>query len=212
MRGRDSNLAFVGSPGAGKTWAARSIVSTRPRLIWIDPVGTLRLARRQFSTRTAQGAAQALGAYEVAQVVIYADHLDDQGVAQLVEAAAAVAIESPGRCTLVIDEWAIVARSRRPAHYVTRALRGGRHNGVSVIPITQRPADLHPDVRGVMDYLVIFRCPEAADAEHLRRIDPEIATAARTLPDRHAAILDRSTGRWGVARDVPSWYSGIVVP
>lgn len=208
--GRDRNFAFLGSPGAGKTFGAVALASARARVIWIDPVGTTTLGPGQASVRDVEGARRALAGRRVGHALIYADHLNDAGVADLVEGAAALALaEGPrGRVTLVVDEWAIVARSRRPAHYLTRALRGGRHQGVSVVPITQRPADLHPDVRGLMDYLAIFRCPEAADAAHLNKIDPELAQAARSLPDRHCVILDRSTGRWGVVSDFPTWLSG----
>jgi hypothetical protein len=205
--GRGQNLAFCGQPGTGKTYAASRLVQTRPRVIWIDPSGTTRLHPAQFSVRSVEEVERIFERYATAQVVVYVEHLLEhpEVFARVVDGVLRFALDDPREFTVVVDEFKLVSKNGRTTPLMDKALRAGRHFGVSLWPITQRALDLRPDIRACMDRVWFFRVTDRSDLHYLRDIDPTLAAAVvgpPRLPNRLAAVLNVTTGEW-VFRKAP---------
>lgn len=190
--GRGINRGFIGSPGTGKTFAARRLVDERTRVVYIDPVGTMQ-GPGHTDPETVAALSQRLRVFFLVWDCSGRPHAE---IRDGVDVIAQTLADSPRLETLVIDEWGIVAPSGRPSDTIDHALRAGRHRGISVWPVSQRAIDFSPDVRSMLDEILIFRQAERRDLEHLAKMNRELPAIVASLPDRHYILWDCRTGRY----------------
>lgn len=93
-----------------------------------------------------------------------------------------------GGCALVCDELAQFApHSADPA---IRALwQRGRHVGLTILGASQAPTDVHPNVRGMSRYLVMFHLHEPNAVEYFARVVPPEGIAIATNLGKHECLV-----------------------
>lgn len=88
-----------------------------------------------------------------------------------------------GNVLLVIDEIDLYADVRAPQPLIMQIIRYGRHRAVSLIGISQRPANVVRDMTAQADYMIMFQSTELRDVAYLAdRIGPTDAEQVRALP------------------------------
>lgn len=88
-----------------------------------------------------------------------------------------------GNVLLVIDEIDLYADVRAPQPLILQIIRYGRHRAVSLVGISQRPANVVRDMTAQSDYMIMFQSTELRDVAYLAdRIGPTDAERVRALP------------------------------
>lgn len=73
-----------------------------------------------------------------------------------------------GAGVFVVDEaWMMLSRERKPPREYMRLARAGRTRGVDLVAITQRPIDVHPNIRTQFNMLATFRLTDDRDLQWL---------------------------------------------
>lgn len=115
------------------------------------------------------------------------------------DALAALAIryaQGIGNCVLVVDEIDLYADVHAPDDNVVKQIvRYGRHRAVSLIGVSQRPANVMRDMTAQCDYIVMFQSTEQRDVLYLAdRIGSDNADRVRTLPQFHYMVYSAYAG------------------
>jgi DNA helicase HerA-like ATPase len=88
-----------------------------------------------------------------------------------------------GNVLLVVDEIDLYADVRSPDPIVMQIIRYGRHRGVSLLGVSQRPANVVRDMTAQCDFIVMFQSTELRDVAYLSdRIGNDNAEKIRALP------------------------------
>lgn len=195
-------MAIAGATGTGKTSLARWILSTRApaRRLILDPLGdrpsSLAAAAAGRVFRSARELDQVLrehgpgGSWQYALVPPagrepeYAAYL-----ARLAEWAG----EHGGPLWLVLEEAAAAARFGDCPPDLIRIAQRGRHVGVSIMALSQRPGSIHPDVRSELasGEAWFLRLVDWRDRQYLReRRGREFADRVARLAPLHALRVD----------------------
>lgn len=177
---RPENIAIIGAPGSGKSYALRALLRAEPRLVFIDPMDSARgvggvddnedwthLARRPETViallKTRQRFRVSWGVGEMD-----ADERRE-AVGRVIDAAMT---GSPARSwtTVAIDEIGIICPRGQELPAVDRALRLGRHRSVRTCLASQRAVDMPPTWRALCEDLRIFTQYERLDLDRLDQI------------------------------------------
>lgn len=88
-----------------------------------------------------------------------------------------------GNCVLVVDEVDTYFSHANPDPWLRKIVRYGRHRGVSLIAICQRPANVQRDLTAMADELILFSMTENRDIEYLKaRIGVQGVAQVTALP------------------------------
>ena len=83
---------------------------------------------------------------------------------------------------LVIEEADLIAPSRQSYPFTLRKIISlGRHEGLTYVWITRRPAQMHTDISELADYLVVFKLDGKNDIDYLNSIYKGLGYTANTL-------------------------------
>ena len=90
---------------------------------------------------------------------------------------------------VVMDEAPLYIPNRKPLPAPVMTMVGlSRHLGMSVGWVAHRPAQLHPHIVELADYLMVYRLNGANDMKRLDAINEGLADVVRGLPDWHFAL------------------------
>jgi len=128
--------SVYGGRGSGKTTKAKSLVveNNPPQVVWIDPTLQADTSPAEFVEAINRGDRM---------VQVGATH-PDAAVAALLTTFGLSTKKRP--LYVVCDEAASYLKIPRPS--LSRVFNMGRHAGMGVLLITQRPSGIHPDFRG----------------------------------------------------------------
>jgi len=105
-----------------------------------------------------------------------------------------------GHTVIVVDEIDLYADCRAPHPLLLQIVRYGRHRAVSLIGISQRPANVVRDMTAQSDYIVMFQSTENRDLQYLAdRIGSDNAEAVRQLPQFEYLVYSAYAG--GIVTD-----------
>lgn len=100
-----------------------------------------------------------------------------------------------GNLTLVVDEVDLYLPHGGPDDNLLNIIRYGRHRGLNLIAISQRPANVVRDLTAQSDYIVMFQTSEPRDLDYLAgRIGKDNADKVAALPQFHPAIYSAYEG------------------
>lgn len=202
MSGEPINAFVVGAPRQGKTRFVRTVLQTRPRVVYYDPAGDV---RGVYTDRDPEALAQVVRARPVYDAVFWADHLrtpEDHAAAlyTLYDAAQA----HPDWVTIVIDElYVVTGDTRRHLSQLMQRTRVAKHPGnrVSVWVLSQRATDASPNWHAVMERVVFFKVAGVPNYRSIRDgYGADVEARVRALPRYHYLEYDTLTGD---AREMP---------
>ena len=192
--GRDVNLAFVGPPKSGKTYAMSELRFHRAQTVYIDITGEV---VAPFTFFDHAHVVQAIGLRPCVHAVWQCGHLMDRPdlMYRGAEAIGQAAQRYHERVTIIFDE---VGAFRDQGHKKTVDLicgiaRTGRQKGVSGWAGSHRPQEMPPNLNAVLDETWYTGCGNAADYDFLRRyVGKEELVAAVKQVTRHRAATKRA--------------------
>jgi SpoVK/Ycf46/Vps4 family AAA+-type ATPase len=184
-----NRIVFItGGKGSGKTTLADKIAKhlyyTKQRVIVVAPMGGFDLPGVPIVRNVQQ-----LGSPEIKDrsfiVLPESDRLAEM---------AFLYAWTAGNCWLFVDEIDLYMNHMNADENLRKIIRYGRHRGVNLVAIAQRPANVHRDLTAQSDYIVIFSTVENRDVEYLaKRIGQENAEKIRRLPLYKPLVYTRGT-------------------
>lgn len=166
-----SRVLIAGKTGSGKTWLARQLLWSIPRLVFIDVKGTLHNWR---STPYSRKAWQAFIKGDSGRWRIQAPIVDDpfSWYERLFEQLYLVK-----NVTLYLDEvYGVIPPGQRIGKWLNALITRGRERNIGVWSATQRPTWIPLSLISEADYLFVFRLQLAADRLRLAEIGGEQLT------------------------------------
>jgi len=170
-------MFITGRKGSGKTTYADKLASglylRGNRVIIVSPMGGFSLAGCESVTTLEQLVDPKLK--DRSFVVLPSDD-------KLAEAAFLYAYTC-GNAWLFVDEIDLYMSAYNCNESLQKIIRYGRHRRVSLVGISQRPANVHRDLTAQADILVMYQTHEPRDVDYLAvRIGKENAERLRSLP------------------------------
>lgn len=185
-----------GRRGTGKTTLAQALIGDAARALAFDPMKEYVTGWRRVSTRKGLRDAVVQGVAEDRFRIAYAPDLRHANcvdeAAFLADVARAAQMGYPADAsplTLVVDEANLaypveLARTERCAAIRALALQG-RHAGVGLILVTQRPANVGKDVRTQAEEVYCLAIDDPDDLSAATRGRPDALAMLRNLPKFH---------------------------
>ncbi|MBX3495675.1 MAG: DUF87 domain-containing protein [Parvibaculum sp.] len=212
---KDAELTLVvGRRGSGKSTLTKGLLKDRPKVLVFDPQGEyggrgwVRCDSRlqilhEMRKRWASG-------FRLAYVPVPGDEIAElHKIAQLCLSANAPYNDyaDPRKLTLVVEE----ANLSIPTHTlpvdlngILRVMNQGRHYGIEVVAVTQRPALVSRTFRGNVATSYVFALPDEDDQQAmLKKLGKNFKERLRTLPNhrcfmhRDGNVTEMQTGRDG---------------
>lgn len=179
---KDAEIRGVwGGRGSGKSTQVKEQTKSLNRVICIDPIGDYQAAGFRCY-KTFAGLFQAIkqGWNTGFRVCLDISHSDDPEGDLLRLSDALFLIQKPyyeGRdkrkLTLIVEEMSILCPNITKSKHERKFLKLcnlGRHYGVEIIGVSQRPAQVHPDFRGNCAAHYFFRLADQVDFDNVGRI------------------------------------------
>lgn len=194
MNKHERCTAIYGRRGSGKTTLVKQLVGDRPRLVVFDPMGEY---ARTAGFRRVASVAGVLAQLKAGWGSGFRIAFDVQGdYAEQLHSLAVLLWQAQepydaGRdcrpITLVVEEMNLgypATSQRRNLDGFTHACLQGRHRGLEVIGVTQRPALVHPNFRGNAAVSYIFALEDEGDvAVMLKKLGRKHDAQLRGLAD-----------------------------
>ena len=193
---RAPNIAFVGMPGSGKSYAARVLSEHHPRRVYLDPLDSAYPGHGQrrgerwshvFSGPNWPALCELMRSGRTFNASIQCAGLsDDEMESMIADVFAAAKGTAPvGEWTTVIVEEVgiLIPRNTKRGAPVHVALRAGRHPNCSttVYLVSQRAVDLDPTMRALLDEVHVRRQWETRDLSALDEIQRGLGARAMGL-------------------------------
>lgn len=187
------SIHFIGARGSGKSYAMTREARRRARCVIIDPTAGVTWF---YTTRDPNQILPTLLAHPVADVCVHVA-ATREGMAEAVDAALDAAKRCPNWVTVAIDELAYADRETQDAIQIAgRTMRHPRFR-FALLLASQRVVDARPDIRGILDLMVIFRVAGGTEYRALRELGGrQLEEAVRALPKYGAVSYHPGTGRW----------------
>lgn len=180
-------IAIFGITGSGKTTLAKKILPRFPRQIIIDPneeyEGTLRVR----TIGELEEFFEFVGADENYRIVCTFEN--DAHADQVFDLAWYV-----GNVLVVVDEAA--SYMEQPSPELLRLVRRGRHQAVSLLFLSPRVPDIHPDVRSMARTKVMFYSNEEADRKRAMGMGMADPITLKIYPDDHSDFFFVGENLW----------------
>jgi len=185
-----NRIVFVtGRKGCGKTTVSNALANEAyqagRRVIVVAPMGGFDLAGSPtVFSRDEMLSDQTFGRSFVVNPP------DDQTAIDAIRLAYGV-----GNCVLVVDEIDLYGDVRSPDESLLKVIRYGRHRGVSLIGVSQRPANVVRDLTAQSDILIMFHTTENRDVLYLAdRIGSDNAERLRSIPQFSYLVYSAQDG------------------
>lgn len=200
-------VAICGRRGSGKTTLAKHLIRSARKLVAFDPMAEYGSARGWMRVEDRKGLLDAMRrrwhqGFKIAYTPA-ADHMAAlHYTCDLIWRAQSVYIDAdPRPLTLVIEE-ANLSLPNRPLpasrQGALRCTLQGRHRGIEIVAVTQRPALLNADFRANAARLYVFPLAYADDIDAVARIvGREHREALRTLKPFHYLAVENGSIRPG---------------
>jgi DNA helicase HerA-like ATPase len=200
---RPENIAVIGAPGSGKSYAMRALLRGEPRLIYVDPMDSARGMGGQRDNEDWTHLARRVETVEAImrrrtrfRLSFGVGAMTDQERRDAVERVFTLAMQLQRKgawTTVAVDEIGIVAPRGQEMPELVKALRLGRHKSVRTCLASQRAVDLPPTWRALCEDLMVFSQYERID---LDRLD----TIQRGLGEKCARLEKHHYYRWHAGR------------
>lgn len=186
------NIHFIGARKSGKTYVMTRECARRARVVLVDPTGTVDW---RYVTQDPDTLKATMQAHRVVDLVIHC-RPRKEAVSLAALAALDAAMHTRGWCTVAIDELHFV--HGKAMEEIQAVARVGRHQlDTAFLFASQRSVDATPDIRSIMDLLVIFRVAGGTEHRVLRDIGgKDLEDAVKALSRHHAIVYDTCSGRW----------------
>lgn len=178
---------IYGSTGSGKSTLAKALLKGRPKVVVFDPMGEYRgrgwtVCRDIAGARRAMVAQWSKSAIRVSLSCPEGDEKTAAALANLCWQAQANFPRDPRPLTLVLEEANLAYPNRQnlpPG--LKRATLQGRHRGINLLVITQRPALVSTDLRGQATQINVFQLPGPHDRKAVESACAGIGDALAAL-------------------------------
>lgn len=196
------HICVFGAAGSGKSTLAAHLVERAPKVIAYDPRGDYTGAGWRVA-HDRNGVRAALREQEISGFTRISYNFNAKRTDPLAEAVwladisdavqGGYPVSDPRPLTLLFDE-AQEAFPNRQFGKAERPLRGlllqGRHIGARVIAVTQRPSNIHNDVRGNAAEIYCFRLPAPSDRAAVAALHVDAKRAIDGLKGRDFIKID----------------------
>jgi hypothetical protein len=172
---RDNYInSIFGRKGGGKTFLAKEIAETEPRVIAIDNMG-------QFSNiQVVSGFDSCIKAIQSCQNLetfrFALQTTSEQEDLALIDLAYYL-----DKFTIIIDETSKYVSSSYLPREFEQLIRYGRHGAINQVYMSRRPAEIHRELSSQSDVIVSFHQFEERDVQYLRNFMGDDADMTRHL-------------------------------
>ena len=180
-------VCIYGGTGSGKSTLAKMIIKRLPKVVVMDPMNEYkgpgwRSAHDVASLSRAMAAQWAKGPVRVSLNCPGGNEETAGDVAELIWKAQATFPRDPRELTFVIDEANMFYPNKQnlPAA-LNRVTLQGRHRGINLLVITQRPSRISTDLRGQATQVNAFQLPGPHDRKAVEDICEGVGDAVRAL-------------------------------
>jgi hypothetical protein len=188
---RNTVIGCIGLRGSGKSTALQEIVSCRPRLVVIDPLGEHSFGHVADLDEGLDVLGLVAGR-ECFAVTIQPGRVD---LADAVDAICEECFEI-GNLWLAVEEVPQFATASWMPEGLDMLARMGRHRGVSLIYTGQRFAEIPRRLTATTDIFVLFGQREPSDLQALAsRVGREVAERVEGLPLHGRVVYDVLAGQ-----------------
>ena len=179
-----------GATGSGKSTCAKALLKDRPKVVVFDPMGEYGGRKGWISARTIEDAERAMarqwarGPVRVAYVCPSGREDEAAALADLCWRAQGRFPADPRPLTLVLEEANRAYPNKRlppSAAALDVVTLQGRHRGISLLVISQRPALISTDLRGQATRLNVFQLPGPHDRRAVDEVCDGVAGPLRSL-------------------------------
>ena len=193
MRKDATITAVYGRRGTGKSTLVKSILRDRSRVVVFDPTGEYARLRGYAAAATIAAVRDHMKqgwkrGFRIAYVPRW-DHIGElHDLTEFVWAAQAPYDDGRDhrQVTLVVEEANLAmpaSQLPRDKGGIVRAILQGRHRGIEIIGVTQRPALVHPNFRGNAAETWLFALEDYNDIGTVRRwLGDGVADQLKGLP------------------------------
>ena len=188
---RPENIAIVGMPGNGKSYAARAWLRGDPRLIYVDPTDSARgvggTEDNEDWTHVARRVETVLAIMRTRMRFRVSFGVGQIDAAERRQAIGRILTEAlnnpPGRAynTIALDEMKVICPNGEDIPDLTKALVLGRHRNCRILLASQRTVHMPPDWRALCEDFAIFRQYEQIDMDRLDKIRKGLGRDAAEL-------------------------------
>ena len=180
-------VCIYGGTGSGKSTLAKMIIKRLPKVVVMDPMNEYkgqgwRSAHSVSDLRRVMAAQWAKGPVRASLNCPGGSEATAGEVAELLWQAQATFPKDPRELTFVIDE-ANMFYPNKPGlpAALNRVTLQGRHRGINLLVITQRPSRISTDLRGQATQVNAFQLPGPHDRRAVEEVCEGVGDAVRIL-------------------------------
>jgi DNA helicase HerA-like ATPase len=175
-------IAILGTRGTGKTTLSRKVQGAWPRQVIIDPVdeysdGIIVSDFSDFSKKMLEFQREKIKKFRI--IFRFSPEVEDQ--AALANAILRVCFEF-GNIQIVMEEVQLYSSTHQLPLFMRNALFMGRHKGLSLVFVTQRPGALNKNILSQCQHVFAGHIHEKNDVDYLRSIFHEQTDKLLNMP------------------------------
>lgn len=161
-------FSIFGMRNSGKTYLGNKIAELYPRKIIIDPMAEYSgdFITSDFNNFTKILKSEILEKKLEKYTVVFRFSPHVRATDKLFDAVMQVIFEL-GNCQVIIDEVQLFSNPHFLPHYLKNILMIGRHRGISLMAITQRPSQMHKGILAQSAHIFCGQLHEKNDIGHI---------------------------------------------